>query len=539
MTGSSVMNDKIQENKSNLFLSFEMPKPLDYKNMHKNDIRQFHIWLNWNYEIHGDSKSKKVLVCPITRTVIDSEFSKSCVEYSSAEIHVRSNWSDGLCIGFKNPTWNNAVCGISIKYCSLQAEYAKRVIDLMQCYTEEGPDGNGYQLVFQVDITKLPKDYKERFYAKNPHNNIRCYVGGIFNGVFEYTGKVINNEWTVEDRTEQFMIFLDEFMRIQEKELQSKKFNQDENVLKKPNNPPMDILNKARTAKNGEKFIELYDKGIINSYENNTTKADIALCNILAFYCGGNTATIDQLFRKSKLYREKWEHQKYRDAVIKKAIKQCNGKFYRSPGRPPAINNSSMQSQNVSKIDLLTIDNLEQHLQANEITIRYNDIKNQHEITGLASVYEKPSLDILIPILYDKLQFIYNKVTDNRIRGFLNDISIRNRYNPVLDIIDNIEWDKTDRLPELYDVLGIKEDDKLSKTLVFKWMWQCLSMARNTLRDEQDAYGSDGVLVFIGPQGVGKTTFFAKLAIKQNLFYGGKHINFNDKDTIILATVHG
>jgi len=46
-----------------------------------------------------------------------------------------------------------------------------------------------------------------------------------------------------------------------------------------------------------------------------------------------------------------------------------------------------------------------------------------------------------------------------------------------------------------------------------------------------DAYGADGLLCLIGYQGIGKTSFFRNLAIKQEFFYEGKYLDFRDKDT--------
>jgi hypothetical protein len=50
------------------------------------------------------------------------------------------------------------------------------------------------------------------------------------------------------------------------------------------------------------------------------SEADAALCQILAFWSNGNAARIDRLFRRSGLYREKWERQDYRDRTVERAI---------------------------------------------------------------------------------------------------------------------------------------------------------------------------------------------------------------------------
>jgi predicted P-loop ATPase len=104
-------------------------------------------------------------------------------------------------------------------------------------------------------------------------------------------------------------------------------------------------------------------------------------------------------------------------------------------------------------------------------------------------------------------------------------------YNPVLDMFDSKKWDGIDRLLELFRIMRIEDDDKLSKTLVYKWLWQNLSMARN----ERGEYGADGLLVLKGEQAAGKTTFARKMALKNDFFGEGLLLDIRQKDTVIRA----
>lgn len=61
--------------------------------------------------------------------------------------------------------------------------------------------------------------------------------------------------------------------------------------------------------------------GDISDYEGNHSRADLALCGILARRFRNDVFKIDDEFRKSGLYREKWERSDYRSATILKAIK--------------------------------------------------------------------------------------------------------------------------------------------------------------------------------------------------------------------------
>ena len=67
------------------------------------------------------------------------------------------------------------------------------------------------------------------------------------------------------------------------------------------------IIKKSEQA---EKFSKLYYEGDISSYSDDDSSADMALCCILAFYCGEDFELIDKLFSNSKLYRKKLDRNR-------------------------------------------------------------------------------------------------------------------------------------------------------------------------------------------------------------------------------------
>jgi predicted P-loop ATPase len=108
---------------------------------------------------------------------------------------------------------------------------------------------------------------------------------------------------------------------------------------------------------------------------------------------------------------------------------------------------------------------------------------------------------------------------------------MNNAYNPVLELIEKNKWDGVDRLPELFRIMRLNDDDRLSKTLIYKWLWQNLSLARNI----NGEYGADGLLVLKGSQAAGKTTFARKMALKSEWFGEGLLLDVRQTDTIIRA----
>lgn len=70
--------------------------------------------------------------------------------------------------------------------------------------------------------------------------------------------------------------------------------------------PDADVIERAKSAKNGEKFNKLW-QGVWEGDYPSQSEATAALLCILAFWCGPEEAQIDRLFRESKLNRDKWD----------------------------------------------------------------------------------------------------------------------------------------------------------------------------------------------------------------------------------------
>ncbi len=86
-----------------------------------------------------------------------------------------------------------------------------------------------------------------------------------------------------------------------------------------------EILEKAFASKSGEKFKKLYN-GDFSDYPSQS-EADMAFCNMLAFWCGRDTAKMDDIFRQSGLMRDKWDRKQsgstYGQLILKKAATNC------------------------------------------------------------------------------------------------------------------------------------------------------------------------------------------------------------------------
>lgn len=201
---------------------------------------------------------------------------------------------------------------------------------------------------------------------------------------------------------------------------------------------------------------------------------------------------------------------------------------------PQSESNSTSESNSQRRIKpYLTEESLDEYLTSNGITVRLNVITHEVEASGVNAIYNPESTRNDLPvILYDELKqrFRCDKQT---LCDLLSLIAGRNRYNPVLELIDLDEWDGEDYFGQLVEILGISEDDTLSQTLLYKWAVQCYQLLHNQIGLNVSA---DGMLVLQGPQGCGKTSFVRQIGIRPDFVKLGQWIDPKDKDTMIRCT---
>jgi hypothetical protein len=96
-----------------------------------------------------------------------------------------------------------------------------------------------------------------------------------------------------------------------------------------------ELLDRARSSKNGEKFSRLWDGDWQALGYPSQSEADEALAGLLAFWCGPDPQRIDRLFRRSALYRDKWDRDDYRRRTIERVL-AGQGDYYawRDDGLP-------------------------------------------------------------------------------------------------------------------------------------------------------------------------------------------------------------
>lgn len=184
-------------------------------------------------------------------------------------------------------------------------------VNTLQSYTEFSQSKTGVHIICKGT---LPEGRRK---AKNDSGGFEIYENGRF---FVVTGNYCSEYGYINDCTESV------------KPLHSKYLGK--TAEPKPNrqnitvnlNSVDDIVRAACSAKNGSLFKALYS-GDFSAYSSQS-EADMAFCNMLAFWCGCDAEKMDAIFRQSGLMRDKWDRKQsgttYGVITLQKAISGCS-----------------------------------------------------------------------------------------------------------------------------------------------------------------------------------------------------------------------
>ena len=190
--------------------------------------------------------------------------------------------------------------------------------------------------------------------------------------------------------------------------------------------------------------------------------------------------------------------------------------------------------QLVQQIRKFTLEAAKNILNAFSVSVYKNDMNRLVEVRGLPAKYNtEDAFPNLVTIVMDTATKLgYSQVQQSKVYDYLSLLANENHYHPVVRLLDSTVWDKQDRMPELYRMMGLSDD--LDKTLVRKWALQTMAVLYND--QEGQSVSAQGLLVLQGNQGVGKTELFRHLAIEEHFFKGGATLDMSNKDSMMSAT---
>lgn len=511
---------------------------LEKKKVSVSQLKEGKIWTNWSY-ITKNGKQTKLPIAKVNDPT-------TWITYAAAEKN--TEWSNqGIGIVFaKNSRTGLALCGIDIDAHHVDTNPLTREIMEMfsDTYIERSPSGKGYHILFFSQLEKIPteQEYKERYKQKNSELDVECYISGMTNRYFTFTGNQTSENDYVTDKTDTLLEFLEKYMK---KSFFSVSFAQQlELTERKEETLPIDInkrLSVAMNATNGNLFTALYN-GSTDAY-NSTSEAVQAFVDMLVFYFGeGGTELVKSVYMQSGIATGKWvERDDIINTTISNAFQRVQERYtpphiYKQNNKSSKLTGEKKEKEKKKKLEL-DFELFSEFIKENNYNIRYNVITHDFEFFGFAKNESKEHLAENVPIiLYDGLRKLYTHVSKQIIIDYITRYATQNKYNPILSAVQSVKWDGKDRVNEIYDIFKIPVDEngKYSRIFIFKWLCQCICGLFND--DIDNPFSLDIILVFQGKQGIGKTRFFEKLALSSKYFGEGICLDPRDKDSIMQAT---
>lgn len=272
-------------------------------------------WVCWRTQ-ERDGKPTKVPIIPGGTQFASTTKPDTWTAFSTARQAVSNTTVDGLGFVF---TADDPLVGIDLDACrdpatASSTDWAADVLDRLDSYTEVSPSGTGYHVIVTGELPA----------GRNRAGELEVYDRSRF---FTVTGDhVSDTPETVVARPDALETLVAEELSPEpspsvtadsptdstaaDPDPQSDVTETTPTAAAVPI-PDDELLERAKTAANGEKFTRLWG-GSTTGYESHS-EADLALCRQLAFWTGGDAARVDRLFRRSDLYREKWDAVHYAD----------------------------------------------------------------------------------------------------------------------------------------------------------------------------------------------------------------------------------
>lgn len=146
--------------------------------------------------------------------------------------------------------------------------------------------------------------------------------------------------------------------------------------------------------------------------------------------------------------------------------------------------------------------------------IRYNMMTDRNDIVKDLGWYrESPVLtdsDIDHIMLY--LEENYSLTTEKKIKSAINVVAMENKYHPIQEKLNSLVWDKKERIKDvLYHFLGADRNVYVYEAMKVLLLGAISRVFRPGTKFEY-------MLILVGGQGAGKSTFFRFLAMNDSWF---------------------
>ena len=234
-------------------------------------------------------------------------------------------------------------CGIDIDHCIDKntgeiCPEAINIISVMNSYTEFSPSGTGFHIIYKGSIHEEWRKQIKNALGENIH--IEIYQKGRY---FTITGDIYENYTEIREAENAVQTVYKAYAEVNKNRTETTKIR----PLPSYNSSLSDSKVVELATKSNKAFSALW-RGDFGNY-GSQSEADLALCNILAFYAEGSTQ-VDNLFRQSGLMREKWDEKHgaktYGEITIEKAVNNQQSHYDPNYYRSRAVDDFKIEISN-------------------------------------------------------------------------------------------------------------------------------------------------------------------------------------------------
>ena len=455
------------------------------------------------------------------------------------------NGFDGIGIGIFDD-----ICAIDIDHCiqnGVFSDLATEITDIMNSYTEVSPSGSGLRILFRAPGLQYDKD---KYYINNKKIGLEIYAAGFTNKYVTITGNAVR-KCGIYDRTAELQQVLDLFMC---RKVPLNGTVNTEQCSFPLNMSDQDLCERAERAGNGALFKSLM-AGNTAEYGGDESRADLALCNILAFYTK-DADQIDRIFRSSGLMREKWDRKTgsstYGEMTIQNALNSVTEQY--TPGRqsttavavkstPAAVAPKEDDiGEPVGPYNVLLIPTKQGYEKSARNVLR---ILQQDPTLADCLYYDAFRCTIRVkgelpwpsapgPRDWDNADdsmlrnYVENYVVDigqTKVNDALVQAAMDRAIDPLVAFLDSLTWDGTPRIATaLHEYLGVEQTDWSARVMKH---WLVSAVARGF----EPGCKADEMLLLFGDQGAGKSTFISRFCPDSEWFLENL-TRIDDKDAL-------
>jgi putative DNA primase/helicase len=273
-------------------------------------LKELNQWVVWRLHLREDGKPAKVPMDPkmytqpasVTNPETWGTFAEAVACFATDSNRVKPVLAG---IGFVF-TSADPFTGVDVDECrdaetGEVADWGAAIVQGLDSYAEVSPSGTGVKLIVRAVAPGV----------ETRRNKVEIYSTARY---FTLTGHVLLPGLQVQERQakldELYAVIFGEVRPTRQVIVEESQAQRAEKLARVRAIPDEELLTLAREAANGAKFQRLWNGDVQTDYGGDHSRADMAICCVLAYWTRADKERMDRLFRRSKLLRPKWDQRR-------------------------------------------------------------------------------------------------------------------------------------------------------------------------------------------------------------------------------------